>query len=295
MNIRKIILCGMLFSIFSIGLEAKTIIWDLGGVLFAPNKFKIILNELGLGTLAGYTFLDHKNPRKLQEKAFAALNHLGTQTGPQELRLKSPDGLELPQLFVDVLLGAITHKEALQQSTDLINQLYKDKVIKCKREKNLLLRIMRTMFDSQTFVKYMNVIPAGADLVATCASDPECKQYVLSNWDADSFALLYESAEGQKVFKHITPENIVISGGCKLAKPDPAVFRYLIDIHNLDPKECVFIDDTLENVNAAQRCGLNTIYFHNMSYSDLQKILIKHGFLTSGSKGSTKSKGYATV
>ncbi len=295
MNITKNIVCLALICLFSIGLEAKTIIWDLGGVLFAPNKLKITLWELGLPTLVGHTLIDGKNPKNLQERAFEILNLLGTQQGPEELRIKSPEGLELPQLFVDMLCGIITPQEALQQSTDLVNNLWQEKFITKRREKELLLSIMRTMFDSETFVQYMRAIPAGAQLVAICAQDPELNQFVLSNWDAYSFNLLYDMTEGQKVFAHIKPENIMISGDCHLAKPDPAIFKHLIATHNLDPNECVFIDDNLENVHSAVECGFNAIWFHDMSYKDLKKLLIEHGFLNSPTKHSTNIQNTVTV
>ncbi|MGE0009804.1 MAG: HAD-IA family hydrolase [Candidatus Babeliales bacterium] len=295
MNIRKYILMLALCAATSFGLQAKTIIWDLGGVLFAANKFKITLNELGIGTLFGHTILDGKNPGNLQKRAFEVLYTLGMQKGPIHLRLKSPEGLELPQLLVDVLLGEINPQDALRESTELVNKLWQEKKITTKREKKLLLRIMRTIFDTETFAKYMKAIPAGAQLVATCAKDPSCEQFILSNWDAYSFALLHESAEGQKVFAHLKDEHIIISGGCNLVKPSTDIFEYLIETHDLNPKECIFIDDTLENVKSAQACGFNTIYFHNMSHNDLKKILIKHGYLNPNAKSSTTQLNSARV
>lgn len=295
MNRAKKLMLLALLSLGSWSLEAKIIIWDLGGVLFAPSKFKITLWELGLPTLIGHTILDGKNPADLQKRTFEILNLLGTQQGPLEYRLKSPDGLELPQLFVEMLLGKVTPAIALKQSTDLVQQLWKEKFITEKREKKLLLRILKTMFHSDTFISYMKVISDAAKLVAECARDQKCTQLVLSNWDAVSFDMLYSSPEGQKVFAYIKPENIMISGSCQLAKPDPAIFKHMIETYNLDPKECIFIDDTLENVRSAITCGFNAIWFHKMSYKDLKKVLKKHGFLNSSAKRSTTSTKHATV
>ena len=36
---------------------------------------------------------------------------------------------------------------------------------------------------------------------------------------------------------------IVFSAPLKMAKPDPAIYRYLFETFSLDPKECFFIDD----------------------------------------------------
>lgn len=274
---------------------AKTIIWDLGGVLFTTDRTKITVHELGIGSLLGYIFLDFKNPAKLQRKAFNVLNHFGKQTCAPHLRLKSPHGMELPQLFVDVLTGAVSHQEALKLSLDLIDSLYSVGLISTRRERHLLERIMHTMFDSRLFIKYTKAIHGAPELIHLCAQDPQCTQYVLSNWDATSFELLYGSHDGQKVFKHIMPERILISGACNMAKPDPAIFYHLIESHNLDPKECVFIDDNYENIESAKACGFNTIHFHNMSYRDLQKKLINQGYIFATANNSTKATNYATV
>ena len=46
-------------------------------------------------------------------------------------------------------------------------------------------------------------------------------------------------------------DGIVISGEEKVAKPDPVIFRHLLDRYGLDPATTVFIDDSEANVRAA--------------------------------------------
>lgn len=41
-------------------------------------------------------------------------------------------------------------------------------------------------------------------------------------------------------------------------KPDHTIFEFVIEKHNLHPKEVLFIDDTEENTEAAERFGLHT-------------------------------------
>jgi 2-haloacid dehalogenase len=50
--------------------------------------------------------------------------------------------------------------------------------------------------------------------------------------------------------------DIVVSGNEKLAKPDPAIYALALERFGLGAGEAVFIDDTLANVMAANRCGL---------------------------------------
>ena len=44
-------------------------------------------------------------------------------------------------------------------------------------------------------------------------------------------------------------------------KPDPEIYKILLRRYNLKAEECVFIDDTEENVVSAQKIGLNGIVF----------------------------------
>lgn len=55
--------------------------------------------------------------------------------------------------------------------------------------------------------------------------------------------------------------DIVISGVEKLLKPDPAIYRCLFERNELDPRTCVFIDDSPANVAAAKDEGMRGLHF----------------------------------
>ena len=50
--------------------------------------------------------------------------------------------------------------------------------------------------------------------------------------------------------------SIVVSGDVKLAKPDPAIYALSLAQFGLAPGEGFFIDDRLDNIESANRCGL---------------------------------------
>ena len=80
--------------------------------------------------------------------------------------------------------------------------------------------------------------------------------YGLTNWPAETFD------EARRRFKTIASiDNIVVSSHVKLAKPDPAIYQLLLSRYNLNPDECVFIDDRKDNVDTAIRLGMNGIIF----------------------------------
>lgn len=56
-------------------------------------------------------------------------------------------------------------------------------------------------------------------------------------------------------------EGAVISGDEGIVKPDPEIYRVLIDRYDVDPARAAFIDDRDENVAAAAALGFTAIRF----------------------------------
>ena len=61
--------------------------------------------------------------------------------------------------------------------------------------------------------------------------------YALSNMEPDAFAIRYDRFAFMKLF-----DGFVISGHEGVAKPDPQIFRILLDRFALDPAATVFIE-----------------------------------------------------
>lgn len=78
----------------------------------------------------------------------------------------------------------------------------------------------------------------------------------LTNWSAETFPIALRRFPFLAWF-----EGIVVSGHEQLIKPDPAIFRLLIDRYQLAPASTVFIDDSLRNVEASIKEGLLGIHF----------------------------------
>jgi 2-haloacid dehalogenase len=80
--------------------------------------------------------------------------------------------------------------------------------------------------------------------------------YGLTNWSAEKFSIVRTKYEAFNLF-----ESIVVSGEVKLAKPDPAIFRLLLQKIQCQPGECLLIDDSLQNIQSAQKMGFATHRF----------------------------------
>lgn len=46
-----------------------------------------------------------------------------------------------------------------------------------------------------------------------------------------------------------------------ISKPDPDFYRYILKREGIKPENTIFVDDTEENINSAQRIGINSILF----------------------------------
>jgi len=71
--------------------------------------------------------------------------------------------------------------------------------------------------------------------------------YALTNWSGETFHHARARFEFLALF-----EGILVSGDERLVKPDPRIYHRLLQRYGLDPKACVFIDDSPPNVLAAQ-------------------------------------------
>lgn len=60
-----------------------------------------------------------------------------------------------------------------------------------------------------------------------------------------------------------------------VVKPEPEIYKILLDRYELKAEECVFIDDTKENVDAANSLGLSGIVFSG--YEEAVEELKKYG------------------
>ena len=99
--------------------------------------------------------------------------------------------------------------------------------------------------------------------------------YALTNWSAETFGIARERFEFLSWF-----DGLLVSGEERMIKPDPAIFRLLLDRFGLDPGATFYIDDSPANVAAADRLGLDAVRF--TSPAQLRRDLEARGLLSAG-------------
>ncbi len=58
-------------------------------------------------------------------------------------------------------------------------------------------------------------------------------------------------------------DEMIISAEVGLVKPDPAIYHLALDRLGVQPAEAVFLDDFIENVEAARAVGMHAIHFQD--------------------------------
>ncbi|MCR5342453.1 MULTISPECIES: HAD family hydrolase [unclassified Butyrivibrio] len=70
----------------------------------------------------------------------------------------------------------------------------------------------------------------------------------------------------------------ILSYKYKIIKPDRAIFELITDKYDLVPEQCVFIDDTVRNITAAKKFGMNGIVYNSYEQveSELQALGVNY-------------------
>ena len=121
-------------------------------------------------------------------------------------------------------------------------------------------------------------VPCTTTALALCLALSACggaysvPLYALTNWSSETFPPQRERFPFLSWF-----DDLVISGVEGVIKPDPRIFRILLERNAIAPESAVFIDDVAANADAAARLGIHGIHFR--SPAQLRRDLAAVGLL----------------
>ncbi len=95
------------------------------------------------------------------------------------------------------------------------------------------------------------------------------KIYILSNLATESYEFVKKLDFFQKI------DGGVFSTFENACKPEEKLYRVLLERYNLNADECVFLDDKPENIEVAEKLGINGIVFTDFGTAkqQLEKLL----------------------
>ena len=82
--------------------------------------------------------------------------------------------------------------------------------------------------------------------------------YGFSNWSAETFPYARAKYDFFDLF-----DDMVISGEVGFVKPEPEIYQILLKKIGRPADECLFIDDSLPNIQQANKIGFATIHFQS--------------------------------
>ncbi len=140
---------------------------------------------------------------------------------------------------------------------------------------------------SEKFPEYAHLIAAWSDrfgetitgpvpgvhAVVEALDDRGVPLYAVTNFSADFWPPFHQRE--RDFFRRF--RDIVVSGEVKLLKPDPAIYYLALDRFGLRPRDALFIDDRLINVEAAEAIGMRGHLF--TTADDLRDRLEAEGLL----------------
>jgi 2-haloacid dehalogenase len=96
--------------------------------------------------------------------------------------------------------------------------------------------------------------------------------YCITNFSVDKLNRARERFAELNAF-----DGIVISGEVRLLKPDAAIYRRLLDQHDLHAEDTLFVDDVQHNVEGARAVGMHAVRF--VDADTLRNDLTGYGLL----------------
>jgi len=82
--------------------------------------------------------------------------------------------------------------------------------------------------------------------------------YGLSNWSGETFSRARHKYEFFGIF-----DDMVISGDVGHIKPEPEIFHIMLEKIGRPAHECLLIDDSMVNIQQAQKIGFVTVHFQS--------------------------------
>ena len=102
--------------------------------------------------------------------------------------------------------------------------------------------------------------PAGVELLQAIKKLVGAQRcYILSNISQPSYE--HNAEVFSEIFSCFAPERVYTPSRAGALKPDPHIFESFLAEYDLQPHECLFIDDTQKNVAAAQLIGIDAVLF----------------------------------
>lgn len=160
----------------------------------------------------------------------------------KEYREKFFNAVFKGQEWADLDRGVLEYSDAVK--------IFSEKIPECSSE-------IKKLFDNY-ILDVLEPIEKNIEIMKSLKG--KYKLFVLSNFHYPAFDYIFKNWEFFKYF-----DGKIVSGHCKLLKPEKEIYELLCSTYSLNPIECVFIDDTKANIEAAEKFGIKGIHLTDIN------------------------------
>jgi FMN phosphatase YigB (HAD superfamily) len=274
-TIRKVVYSLFIIMLISCtNLFTANIIFDMNGVL--------VTQAGSFWEIGPFKFFGLFNPGRIEDSFFDLLDSLMPfrEDTPRTMH----KGRRLPQIMCDWHAGKLTAQEVLDIIMKKINELAP--AFDSQRKVKLMEAIALFIFTPERFAKVICPLKNGVKLLKKCYRQKDAQRnrmhkiFIISNWDAESFPLLYENKKIRKILELV--DGIVISGDVGYIKPGKEIFDYAFEYFEINPdvELTCYIDDEMCNIRAARSLNkrqLKCIHCNNYDFNTVDKTLHRIG------------------
>lgn len=147
-----------------------------------------------------------------------------------------------------------------------------DRITKAFREEKLFTKAGNGFLSSDEFLfllGYQNPAETMRDYLTNYLTlDEDFLRFAEKNHKQYDFVLLSNDIKewSQYLFElhglHSYFKDSIVSGDINMRKPESRIFAYALARIQCPPENCVFLDNSVKNLNTAQAMGINTVLFN---------------------------------
>ncbi len=280
------ILFCLLTLVASQSLFSKVFICDLSNTLLYFCDDEIAKNSTFKMDFLKYCFQTRQTFKQayvtLETKAYKTLETLGSQQPTPEKPCACEKDMPYPQFFCDMMQGKYAEDEGLAVGLTSIEKAALQGLYCSDLEKILVAEVIKIMFSSDILIKACklnrDIIQFLEKISEIKDNTGKCKHtlIILSNMQKEVYEAMKSHKPLHRLFSIVPAENWVISGEINMIKPHKDIFEYVLNTFNLDPKECIFLDDQPENIKMAESLGIHSILCiknHKQVVKQLQSLI----------------------
>jgi len=262
---KHILFLFAILTAFTTHLPARTIIFDIHGVLLHENISNYVKEKVKQALLnAQKETRGLKDSAPYQKLCQLMLTHKPLENLPP---IDFPQDSSIPYETYAMFAGHVSPNELYRRLQTMLSISHFDSDM----EQLLVTTMVDAIFNREEFLQTIVPLQEGITLFSYLIEHTDHTVCIFSNAPQE-WIDLYHTAFAN-VFEKLPRSHVLTSGALGLLKPAPDAFATVAKRLTEPLNHCVLIDDTEKNVRGAQACGMQAVHFDYTRIEEAIKAL----------------------